>query len=405
MPLCPFIRVIALSPQGIGFSYKDREVSFPRQPRRTHKKTCAFLCRLSVSDRLMRHTTLIMHSDETLCPQPSVGAKTTRERLYWIDWMKAIGISLIVYGHLFSMFDIYVYVFNVPLFFVISGFLFKEEEDNRLFGKKVFFNLFVPLLILSSLNYIIKIADFVFLPQGRHAPDNPLAFCIKLLLGVHGAVGALWFVYTLMILKDIHQYVRGGVARLTVSGFCLICAYVINNYPVELYGYKPFEKAWAIPDTFICYPFFIIGYYMRRWRKALAQYKPDRYTVLWIALSLLCIFICGHNHRYVYLFICGYGDSIWLCLFGGIAGTAFVFFLSKLLERWRWRLVDDISIGTIIILGLHFQIIGYIRLFADEPSFLDVLFAVGITVGFVPVIRLCGKYFPAVMGLYRVHRR
>ena len=36
------------------------------------------------------------------------------KRINWIDWMKAIGITLITYGHFFSVFDIY--VFNVHCF-------------------------------------------------------------------------------------------------------------------------------------------------------------------------------------------------------------------------------------------------------------------------------------------------
>lgn len=59
----------------------------------------------------------------------------------WLDWMKAIGMALIVYGHFFSFFDIYVYVFSVPLFFLISGFLSKVETDNKLFFKKLWYNL------------------------------------------------------------------------------------------------------------------------------------------------------------------------------------------------------------------------------------------------------------------------
>ena len=64
--------------------------------------------------------------------------KVPSARLNWLDWMKAIGIGLIVYGHFFSLYDIYVYVFNVPMFFLISGFLCKKESANRIFWEKVY---------------------------------------------------------------------------------------------------------------------------------------------------------------------------------------------------------------------------------------------------------------------------
>ena len=70
-------------------------------------------------------------------------------RQNWLDWMKAIGIVLIVYGHFFSFYNRYVYVFSVPLFFVISGFLCRRETDTKLFWKKLWYNLVVPLLLID----------------------------------------------------------------------------------------------------------------------------------------------------------------------------------------------------------------------------------------------------------------
>ena len=77
------------------------------------------------------------------------------DRLNWLDWMKAIGIGLIVYGLFFSLYDIYVYVFSVPMFFLISGFLCKKESEDRIFWKKLWLNLVIPLLIICTMNYII----------------------------------------------------------------------------------------------------------------------------------------------------------------------------------------------------------------------------------------------------------
>lgn len=41
-------------------------------------------------------------------------------RKNWIDWMKSIGIFLILYGHLFSYGYTYIYTFSVPLFFLFQ---------------------------------------------------------------------------------------------------------------------------------------------------------------------------------------------------------------------------------------------------------------------------------------------
>lgn len=64
--------------------------------------------------------------------------KTVNKRMNWLDWMKTIGMYLIVYGHYTSYAHEFIYTFSVPLFFVMSGFLFKKEENIRTFFKKNF---------------------------------------------------------------------------------------------------------------------------------------------------------------------------------------------------------------------------------------------------------------------------
>lgn len=54
-------------------------------------------------------------------------------RMSWIDWMKAWGMYFIVLGHFFSIGSAYVYVFNVPLFFIVSGFLYKYDKGTHEF--------------------------------------------------------------------------------------------------------------------------------------------------------------------------------------------------------------------------------------------------------------------------------
>ena len=107
-------------------------------------------------------------------------------RLNWLDWMKAIGIGLIVYGHFFSLYDIYVYVFSVPLFFLISGFLCKKESDDKVFWKKLWYNLITPMLIICTINYLIGAVRGYFFSSQPNLPENPILFYSKLLIGIHG---------------------------------------------------------------------------------------------------------------------------------------------------------------------------------------------------------------------------
>ena len=52
-----------------------------------------------------------------------VGPVMPSSRLLWLDWMKVWATLAIIYGHFFNTGDIYMYVFHVQAFCLISGFL------------------------------------------------------------------------------------------------------------------------------------------------------------------------------------------------------------------------------------------------------------------------------------------
>lgn len=53
-----------------------------------------------------------------------------RERIAWCDWMKAMLILLVVLGHSGSVFTYVLYLFHIPAFFFISGYLANYNKDG-----------------------------------------------------------------------------------------------------------------------------------------------------------------------------------------------------------------------------------------------------------------------------------
>lgn len=260
----------------------------------------------------------------------------------------------------------------------------------------------MPLLIICIINYLIRLVR-VYIIYSK-IPENPLLFIIQMFVGIHRAVGTFWFVYTLIILKVIFQYTKKTYLHVLWTIIFLICAYLIKHYDIVIYGKQLFKIPWSIPNTFVAYPFFIIGHYLRLWKKEISSYKIGINTIFWILFSLFIIFICGYNHQYVFLYMCGYGDNLFLFLIGGLAGSSLIFFISKVLEIVRWKAITDISIGTTIILGFHGYFIDIFRHFFRVSSIADVLFSIVIVLMFIPIIRLCASYIPILMGKYRIKK-
>ena len=61
-------------------------------------------------------------------------------RINWIDWAKAIAITMVVFGHLPMERDNYllryITVFHMPLFFFISGYLTKTGRPVKIIISK-----------------------------------------------------------------------------------------------------------------------------------------------------------------------------------------------------------------------------------------------------------------------------
>lgn len=326
-------------------------------------------------------------------------------RYNWLDWMKTIGMVLIVYGHFFSLFDIYVYVFSVPLFFLISGFLSKVETENNVFFKKLWYNLVVPLMIICTMNYLIDAIRGSSFADAQSFAKSTIIFLGKMLIGMQSAIGVFWFVYTLIILKIILQFTKKTYIHYVWFILFSFLAYIVNNYEIEVTGGKMLSEInWSAINTFVSYPFFIIGHSLRKWRGKISSYETNKLTPLWMVLSLIGIFLCGHCHQYVYLYKCSYGDSIFLCIFGGLAGSALVFFISKYLQKTSLKIITEISTGTIIILGFHSHLIRMFRIVFKSASVLDILFTIITILFFIPIIRFCRAYIPIIMGKFRLSK-
>ena len=81
-----------------------------------------------------------------------------------------------------------------------------------------------------------------------------------------------------------------------------------------------------------------------------------------------------------------------MCLLGGMAGTALLFFVSKLLDfPVGW--IRTLAVGSVVTLGFHRYLIVFYRHFIDKnPA--DILVASAILLIFIPVIRFYIRYTP-----------
>ena len=93
--------------------------------------------------------------------QKSALVDNKKERYEWVDALKAMAIAFVVFGHQVGGINEYFLVtspIKMPIFFIISGFLFKRRDGKiSTFFKNILFRLIIPWLLLGSLFSIIQI--------------------------------------------------------------------------------------------------------------------------------------------------------------------------------------------------------------------------------------------------------
>jgi fucose 4-O-acetylase-like acetyltransferase len=81
-------------------------------------------------------------------------AATIANRKTWIDWAKAIGILLVVMGHSnYAQDDInpMIFMIHMPLFFVVSGYLFKTDKGLKAITQSNIRTLLIPYILFNAI--------------------------------------------------------------------------------------------------------------------------------------------------------------------------------------------------------------------------------------------------------------
>lgn len=195
---------------------------------------------------------------------------TKSNRNYLFDNLKAIGIMLVVFGHLIEQINspvsdvVYklIYLFHMPLFIVVSGYFASFDF------KKIISKILVPYLILQILFIIEELIlikphlDFLYFLQPKWI---------------------LWYLFALVVWKlsiIIIQKLKNLLPLVLVFTIVIGLGFGFVNFD----GY-----ILSLSRIVVLYPFFIFGYYCRYvdiLNKKLASSKITK--IVCVCLSLTC---------------------------------------------------------------------------------------------------------------------
>ena len=164
-----------------------------------------------------------------------------KKRETWADVLKGIGAILVLVGHLVSYeskLKVYLYSFHMPLFFFISGYLFKYNDNLKEFIKKKAKTLLKPYFIYGILSMIVTFILFgidmtkkeillnLFFVEGKIIWNTSLWFLI-----------IMFFVVTLFNLYiKVHKNKQISVIeKVLVLVLLFITNILLNKYQLKFY--------------------------------------------------------------------------------------------------------------------------------------------------------------------------
>lgn len=204
-------------------------------------------------------------------------------RISYIDYVRAVGIILMVLAHipLNDGFVHYVHGFHMPLFFVVSGFVFKSWRDKAHLFKTIK-RLLIPYFTFSAAGYILWVVEIK--PGSVQSAMIPLKSIIWVNSERMPIAGALWFLTAMIVVNVFVFFIEsfcGGKRKYVV-----ICAiFIFGLFETKI---LPFRMPWSIGAACVGVGYFYLGHLMNRCWNSTIMEKIKKFP-----LPIYCIVMLG----------------------------------------------------------------------------------------------------------------
>jgi len=314
-------------------------------------------------------------------------------RINWLDNLKALGIFLVIFGHMLpnSHLRQYIYSFHIPLFFFVSGYLFDRSKYNfGQFFRKKFSTLMIPYLFFATLSFLF----WFFIVRNLSISGWALAIDpLKPLIGILYGIGSgdwrvpmnapLWFLPCLFIVETVFYFVNNRYYLIIFA----VLGYLVT--------FLPFRLPWSSDVAFAAIVFYGMGHF---------------YKDTWMSHKALPLLFTFH---FAFCFLNSpvdmndllYGNIFYFYI-SAYLGVLFYSTLCKIIKKNR--VITYVGSNTIIIIGL----VGIARFILNGLSYtlfgikhieqLGLGFTLAATIVqislIIPVIYCINKWFPFILG-------
>ncbi|HBE78135.1 MAG TPA: hypothetical protein DDW65_10200 [Firmicutes bacterium] len=200
----------------------------------------------------------------------------------FIDLLKGFGIFLVVWGHTMIPRSVLIYSFHMPLFFFISGFLFKNKPLKEFVIGKIN-RLYFPYIIFTLFSWIFYLVMLEFQDQ-RDLIVNHLPKLISLFSGTgrNGGNDSIWFLTCLIVVSTLFWSLKNLLKK---TRWIFLASFMISTFGYYL-GVQRVSLPFKADVALTALIFYFCGYYCRQRNLTSLIKKLNRLSL--IMLLIVC---------------------------------------------------------------------------------------------------------------------
>lgn len=299
------------------------------------------------------------------------------KRLDFLDIAKGIGIILVLYSHScgFPIFGNAVVAFYMPLFFFVSGYVYKSGKSPTENIRRKLKQLLIPYTGYTLLLY----AEHILLGYVKN--ELTAKNMIDPLLGALYSRAALYADMSgdnkyFLLLSNGPLWFITAMAMACVIFYLMVDKYLENNKNMAVisagliaitigFHYCPYLLPWSMDTAFACALFMLAGAKLSQ-----INYYSDEnckiYNIIFVLLAGLVYCIITENARAINLSIRDYGypgivGAMWF-LTAATAGIIIFLWICKHIEKYKWtRIFVIVGRHTYSIMALHIILVKYLN--------------------------------------------
>lgn len=257
------------------------------------------------------------------------------QRVSYLDVFKGFGIFFVVFGHIThnGILREYIWNFHMPLFFFVSGLLYKPNLSFKEFFLKKTKSLYIPYVLLFCITFLY----WVFIE--RHVRGGEYSIIHQLVGLPYGTYegyhlnfnGALWFLPCLFITEILFFPISKISNKIGIISFLLLSYSIGTILRINEIDYLPF----GLHTAFFALLFYGIGFLSKHLPEILIKTSGKYQNLLLLSCFAIQILSIGHYSSNIsecslaYFPIAFIGIILYLMLSIKITRNIFIEYLGK----------------------------------------------------------------------------